>query len=116
MLKMSTIPSRTSVKHLQLLCLFHRNTTPKPSTMVQFIKLSELVELRLSYQNVLPRCRISFIRSSAKLQCIPCLRPDLDIYDRDLSDNPLRGFDLFGTTPPDTMPVIEVIEDIESVK
>ncbi|KAK0461583.1 hypothetical protein IW261DRAFT_1576711 [Armillaria novae-zelandiae] len=42
------------------------------------------------------------------LQCIPCLRPDLDIYDRDLSDDPLRGFDLFGNTPPDTMPVIEL--------
>ncbi|KAK0461577.1 hypothetical protein IW261DRAFT_1629257 [Armillaria novae-zelandiae] len=34
----------------------------------------------------------------------------------DLSDNPLRGFDLLGTIPPDTMPVMEVIEDIESVK
>ncbi|KAK0479786.1 hypothetical protein IW261DRAFT_1625450 [Armillaria novae-zelandiae] len=50
------------------------------------------------------------------LRCIPCLHPDLDIYDRDLSDDPLRGLDLFGTTPPDSIPVMEVIEDIESVK
>ncbi|KAK0461573.1 hypothetical protein IW261DRAFT_1428314 [Armillaria novae-zelandiae] len=42
------------------------------------------------------------------LRCIPCLRPDLDIYDRDFSDNPLRGFDIFGTTPPDSMPVREI--------
>ncbi|KAK0479797.1 hypothetical protein IW261DRAFT_1625481 [Armillaria novae-zelandiae] len=41
---------------------------------------------------------------------------DLENYNRDLSNDPLRGFDLFGTTPPDIMPVIEVIEDIESVK
>ncbi|KAK0474047.1 hypothetical protein IW261DRAFT_1610691 [Armillaria novae-zelandiae] len=48
--------------------------------------------------------------------CIPCLHPDLENYNRDLFDDPLQGFDLFGATPPDTMPVIEVIEDTESVK
>ncbi|KAK0462754.1 hypothetical protein IW261DRAFT_1527602, partial [Armillaria novae-zelandiae] len=104
------LSSRTSVKHPRLLCLFHRNTTPKASTMVQFIKLSKPVELRLSYQNVLPRLLDKISR------CIPCLHPDLENYNRDLFDDPLQGFDLFGATPPDTMPVIEVIEDIESVK
>ncbi|KAK0234079.1 hypothetical protein IW262DRAFT_1477475 [Armillaria fumosa] len=44
------------------------------------------------------------------------LRQDFENYDRDLCDDPLQGFDLFGATPPDTMPIIEVIEDIESVK
>ncbi|KAK0224640.1 hypothetical protein EDD85DRAFT_940960 [Armillaria nabsnona] len=59
-----------------------------------------------------------FLRSvlGKVLRCIPCLHPDLENYDRDLSDDPLQGFNLFGATPPDTMPVIEVIEDIESVK
>ncbi|PBL00102.1 hypothetical protein ARMGADRAFT_1006359 [Armillaria gallica] len=50
------------------------------------------------------------------LRWIPCLHPDLENYNGDLSDDPLQGFNLFGATPPDTMPVIEVIEDIESVK
>ncbi|KAK0474086.1 hypothetical protein IW261DRAFT_1610705 [Armillaria novae-zelandiae] len=49
-------------------------------------------------------------------RCIPCLHPDLENYNRDLFDDPLQGFDLFGATPPDTMPVIEVIEHIELVK
>ncbi len=60
----------------------------------------------------------AFLRSvlGKVLRWIPCLRPELDNYDRDLSDDPLQGFNLFGATPPDAMPVIEVIEDIESVK
>ncbi len=59
-----------------------------------------------------------FLRSvlGKVLRWIPCLQPDLENYDGDLSDEPLQGFNLFGATPPDTMPVIEVIEDIESVK
>ncbi|SJL13513.1 uncharacterized protein ARMOST_16957 [Armillaria ostoyae] len=60
----------------------------------------------------------TFLRSvlGKVLRRIPCLHSDLENYDRDLSDDPLQGFNLFGATPPDTMPVIEVIEDIESVK
>ncbi len=60
----------------------------------------------------------AFLRSvlGKVLRWIPCLHPDLENYDGGLSDDPFQGFNLFGTTPPDSMPAIEVIEDIESVK
>ncbi|KAG7451944.1 uncharacterized protein BT62DRAFT_1071146 [Guyanagaster necrorhizus] len=50
------------------------------------------------------------------LRWVPCLRPNLDRYNRDFSDDPLQGFNLFGAIPPDTMPVIEAIDNIDSVK
>ncbi|KAK0209155.1 hypothetical protein DFS33DRAFT_1415461 [Desarmillaria ectypa] len=59
-----------------------------------------------------------FLRSllGKVLWWVPCLHTDLDCYDRDFSDYPLQGFNLFGAAPPDTMPAIEVINDIDSVK
>ncbi|KAK0466068.1 uncharacterized protein EV420DRAFT_1636673 [Desarmillaria tabescens] len=59
----------------------------------------------------------SFLRSllGKVLRWVPCVHTDLDYYDRDFSDDPLHGFDLFGATPPDTMPVIE-LDALESIE
>ncbi len=49
--------------------------------------------------------------------CVPCIRTRLDDDDvKDFSDDPIWGISLFGTLPPDTMPVIDVSDDLESVK
>ncbi len=49
--------------------------------------------------------------------CVPCIRTRLDDDDvKDFSDDPIWGISLFGTLPPDTMPVIDVLDDLESVK
>ncbi|KAK0466072.1 uncharacterized protein EV420DRAFT_1709827 [Desarmillaria tabescens] len=50
-------------------------------------------------------------------RCVPCIHAPLDDDDvKDFSDDPIWGLSLFGTLPPDTMPVIEVLDDLESVK
>ncbi|KAK0481342.1 hypothetical protein IW261DRAFT_1562643 [Armillaria novae-zelandiae] len=48
-------------------------------------------------------------------RCIPCLHLDLENYNTDLFDDSLRGLDLFGATPLDTMPVIEDIELVKQI-
>ncbi|SJL13503.1 uncharacterized protein ARMOST_16947 [Armillaria ostoyae] len=51
------------------------------------------------------------------LHCVPCIHTRLDDDDvKDFSDDPIWGISLFGMLPPDTMPVIDVLEDLESVK
>ncbi|KAK0184643.1 hypothetical protein F5146DRAFT_1145152 [Armillaria mellea] len=49
--------------------------------------------------------------------CVPCIHRWLDDEDiRDFLDNPIWGISLSRMLPPDTMPVISILDDLESVK
>ncbi|KAK0473078.1 hypothetical protein IW261DRAFT_1423860 [Armillaria novae-zelandiae] len=49
--------------------------------------------------------------------CVPCIHKRLDDEDiKDFSVDPIWGISLFGTLPPDNMPVIDVLDDLETVK
>lgn len=48
---------------------------------------------------------------------MPCIHTRLDDDSvKDFSDDPIWGISLFGTFPPETMPVIDVLNDLETVK
>ncbi|KAK0224598.1 hypothetical protein EDD85DRAFT_233768 [Armillaria nabsnona] len=62
----------------------------------------------------------SFFRSlfSNLLPCLPCLRGDF--HDDDVTSispsDPIWSHPIFGARPPDTLPVMVVLEDLESIK
>ncbi len=65
----------------------------------------------------------SFFRSlfSKLLPCLPCLRADFhDDDDDDVASispsDPIWSHPIFGARPPDTLPVMVVLDDLESIK
>ncbi|KAK0184635.1 hypothetical protein F5146DRAFT_1145141 [Armillaria mellea] len=56
---------------------------------------------------------------SKLLPCMPCLRADIDEHEEAASislSDPVWSHPIFGTRPPDTMPVIAVLDNLEAIK
>ncbi len=73
------------------------DTQPAPATVSTFI--------------------LSFL--SKLLPCIPCLRADIDDHEEVASispSDPIWSHPVFGTRPPGTMPVITVLDNLETIK
>ncbi|KAK0224626.1 hypothetical protein EDD85DRAFT_981469 [Armillaria nabsnona] len=60
---------------------------------------------------------LSFL--SKLLPCIPCLRADIGDHEEVASispSDPIWSHPVFGTRPPDTMPIITVLDNLEAIK